>query len=148
MNRFRSIFPWVVALAACSTETEQTRLMKEIEQKVQLPKGAEPLNAYVRFYTFSDGGKVLARWLIPEANEPRPGDGCAEVVLGETETTLREVTCDPPAPWPPQGRAGESRWIEHPNDVPVIMDGACRQINIMFDLRTRKVEQAFCNGSS
>jgi hypothetical protein len=41
-----------------------------------------------------------------------------------------------------------SRWIEHPDDVPVMVDGACRQINIMFDLGTRKVEQAFCNGSS
>ena len=148
MNLFRTILPCLAALSACSTATKQAHLMEEIEQKVQLPKGAEPLNAYVRFYTFSDRGKVLARWVVPEANEPQPGDGCAEVVLSETETRLRDIPCDPPRPWPPEGRAGESRWVEHEKNMPVMMDGRCRQINIMFDLGTRKVEHAFCNGSS
>jgi hypothetical protein len=58
------------------------------------------------------------------------------------------VLCDPLPAWPPASLAGESRWLDRADDMPIRFDGGCSQINILFDLRTREVEQAFCNGSA
>jgi hypothetical protein len=146
MILFRTIFPCFAALSACSTPTEQSRLIEEIERKVSLPGGAEAANRYVRFYAFADGGKVLARWVVPREGEAWPEDGCKEEVLTGNELDSREVSCDSLPAWPPGGVAGESRWLDRADDMPIRFDGGCSQINLLFDLRTRKVEQAFCNG--
>jgi hypothetical protein len=146
--RFRTIFPCFAALCACSTPTEQSRLVAEIERKISLPRGAEAADRYVRFYAFADGGKVLARWVVPREGEAQREGGCKEEVLTGNELDSREARCDSLPAWPPGGVAGESRWLDRADDMPIRFDGGCSQINILFDLRTREVEQAFCNGSA
>lgn len=41
--------------------------------------------------------------------------------------------------------AGARRWVRF-DALPGIDDGGCSVVNIVFDLATRKVEKAFCNG--
>lgn len=42
--------------------------------------------------------------------------------------------------------AARRRWFDDPVDMPMIHDGGCTQVNIEYDLTTRKVVAASCNG--
>ena len=45
------------------------------------------------------------------------------------------------------GLENESRWFAHHLKLPIINDGGCDQIEIVFDPPTGKVESAVCNES-
>jgi hypothetical protein len=41
---------------------------------------------------------------------------------------------------------GQNRWIDDHRNLPVILDGGCSSVNVVYDLGTRSVEKVFCNG--
>lgn len=41
---------------------------------------------------------------------------------------------------------GQRRWIGDIDHLPVINDGECFIVNVIFDPKTNRVMQAFCNG--
>lgn len=43
-------------------------------------------------------------------------------------------------------RAGQRRWVKDIYHLPAINDGECFIVNVIFDPKTKKVTQAFCNG--
>ena len=43
------------------------------------------------------------------------------------------------------GRSGRS-WVSRPADFPVIFDGGCSVVNIVYDLETRSFLRVACNG--
>jgi|GEM_PF-651760 len=45
-----------------------------------------------------------------------------------------------------QPPAGRKRWFDDPADMPMIFDGGCTQVNVEYDLTTRKVVAVLCNG--
>ncbi len=45
-----------------------------------------------------------------------------------------------------QPPAGRKRWFDDPADMPMIFDGGCTQVNVEYDLTTRKVVAVSCNG--
>lgn len=126
--------------------------MDEIERKVRLPAKAEPLNAYGRYYAFGHKGKVEARYLLPpEPLTPDPlpaGWGCEEMVMLGNELTSREVPCGPDPDMSHFLKAGQRRWFADPEAIPMIFDGGCMVVQVIFDLRTRKVEHVSCNGNA
>ncbi len=44
------------------------------------------------------------------------------------------------------GKAGESRWFDNYRELPMINDGGCIQIEVIFDQRSQKIISAMCNG--
>lgn len=130
--------------------SDQDALMDEIERKVRLPAEAEPLDAYGRYYAFSGRRRVEARYLLPpepETPDPLPADwGCEEVVALGNEIETREIPCPPDRDLSHFLRAGQRRWVAHRKAIPMIFDGGCRVVHVTFDLKTREVEPAFCNG--
>lgn len=69
---------------------DQTKLMDEIERRVVMPKGAESLSRYERYY-WQRGGEVLGiyvfrprasgrRWVIDRKDAPFVADGACSVV--------------------------------------------------------------------
>ena len=44
-----------------------------------------------------------------------------------------------------QTPAGQRRWFDDPADIPIIFDGGCSQVNIEYDLTSRKVVTVSCN---
>ena len=138
----RAIVAAAALLTACSAPQDRERraLMDQIEKQVQLPKDAQSLGEYARYYT-DRGSEVIAVYLTPMDDEVRPGQSCEEVF--ENFTTL-EVPCEPMA----GGTigAGERRWVNSEQDLPFIDDGGCGQITIIFDKAKSVVKSAQCNG--
>lgn len=134
----------IVLLSGCSTPQEFDRdaLMNLIEKQVQLPNGARLLGDYARYYADSDGGEVVAVYLIPLDNEIPPGASCAELL---EDSTTRDVPCEPMQfDWAMP--AGERRWVKSEQDLPFISDGGCDQVTVVFDKAKSVVKSARCNG--
>jgi hypothetical protein len=123
-------------------ERRQARLMDEIETRLALPPGAQPLSHYARFYAFEGPGKVIAVYMIPEPARPA-GDHCVEMTA---DGNSHPVACEPSPAWPPGVPAGHRRWVRDRREMPLIFDGGCIQITITYDLKSRKIESASCNG--
>lgn len=94
-------------------------MMRQIEQRVQLPAGAERLEQYARYYAM-DGSRVVGRYITATHFDPQ------------------NEYYDLPT--------GQSRWIEDHRGLPGISDGGCSVVNVRYDPATQKVEHAFCNG--
>ncbi len=116
--------------------------MDQIEQQVQLPRGARPFADYARYYAPGRDGKVLGIYVIPFP-PPAPGESCGEL----TESfEMKDVPCSPMETQPESIEAGQRLWMRNEMDLPVIHDGGCSVINVTFDPQTRKLEQVACNG--
>jgi hypothetical protein len=116
--------------------------MDQIEQRVQLPKGAGSLGEYSRYYADGDSGEVVAAYLMIPKDERRPGEACEELdrnVEGHT------VPCEPIGlPWAIP--AGQRRWLKDKRDLPFINDGGCADVNVTYDRAKSAVTSVECNG--
>ena len=131
-------------------ESKHQPLMTLIEATVHLPEGAKAIDQYSRNYAYRDDGKVVAIYATPlqsmdddigcdvmRANfESRP---CNE----EEVTTMQKKHADAVAMF---GKANESRWFDNFLELPIIDDGGCGQVVIVFDPSSNKIESARCNG--
>jgi hypothetical protein len=133
---------------------EQTAIMQAIEAAVALPEGAGSLDEYSRNYAIGPDGKVLAYYVIPFAtlitNEE---DGC-EVMLEDlesrpcTDEEVAEMIQDDLARAERMGKPGQSRWFYSYGELPLVLDGGCNFIEIIYDPQTMRVERAECNGDA
>ena len=139
-----SLVATTILLAGCSTPEERKHkaLMDQIENQVQLPKGAHALGDYARYYTHDENGDVHGVYLIPFNDEPRPGEGCEE--LG-SNLTGRNVSC-PPGQSQDALAAGKRRWVDDRRNIPFIMDGGCMEVDVIFDASKGRIKSAYCNG--
>ncbi|GAA4043023.1 hypothetical protein GCM10022281_25260 [Sphingomonas rosea] len=145
-------------LAACASPTANPhdRIMDQIEAQVRLPKGAWPLRDYARYYAVDTKDReglgkkrIVGIYLKPLPPEPSgPGIGCSEVVREDGRDILRDVPCPPETRSKDELAAGERRWLDDTSGIPIIMDGACLMVTVVFDPTTQRVEQAQCNGEA
>lgn len=42
--------------------------------------------------------------------------------------------------------AGHRRWFAKPIDLPSMSDGGCMQISVAYDIASRRITRAVCNG--
>lgn len=128
---------------------DREALMRRIETKVQLPKGARPLGAYDRYYRWSAPGEVVAGFVLPYPPS-NPDEGC----------TIVDSKGERPCP-PPTARDRETYrkamarfkgprervWVNGkylPSDG--ISDGGCTVVNIRYNVALDRVTQLYCNG--
>ncbi|MDT8757495.1 hypothetical protein MZO42_02185 [Sphingomonas psychrotolerans] len=131
------------SLAACAMQEGDTRheaLMDSIEQKVVLPKGAEPLNAYGRSYAFEGKDRVLGSYSIPVVSKSGP---CTVVMPGNTSRpcSAEEIAADEGA----QLHAGARRWYDSAGDMPRRLWAGCEQVNVVYEIATRRMLEALCD---
>ena len=145
MNRCFALAVLVASQGCSQTMISGTATtMGEIERKVRLPKQARPLAAYARYYAPRSDGKVVGIYVLTVADLSRASDeGCAEM---DSNFELKDVPCPPEPSKTPSIAAGQRRWMSDVRDLPAIDDGGCSVITVIFDQRTRKVEEAACNG--
>src|SRR5438270_13454077 len=69
-----------MALCGCSAQAKSPHddVMDKIERAVSLPKGANPLNDYARYYAFDDKGFVWAVYSLP-GPPPSGHEVCTEM---------------------------------------------------------------------
>ena len=133
------------ALQGCTSSppSAEAELMDKIERQVKLPAGAEPLARYARYYALDRQGQVLGVYLIPFSYDIGPDDGCSEVTAN---FELKDTSCPPEASQVHNLKAGQRRWLARDKGLPVVNDGGCSVVNVVFDRQKGTVEDVFCNG--
>ncbi|GGA08977.1 hypothetical protein GCM10010923_19080 [Blastomonas marina] len=146
----------LVTGAACSQEqaSEQELIMRAIESAVQLPAAAEPLEEYSRNYALRPDGKVIGVYVLPSPAEARVGDVGCEVMLENfesrpcTDAEEEEIAGREKATADLFGQANQSRWFDNHRDLPMMDDGGCNLIVIIFDPQSQLIQSTKCNGEA
>jgi hypothetical protein len=152
------VFPAILALAAgtaCTAQSsEQAAIMRAIEAAVVLPEGAGGLDEYSRNYAVKPDGKILAVYVsTSEPSVADEEDGC-EVMLEDlesrpcTDEEVAEMVRDNQLSAERMGKAGQSRWFDSYEELPVVLDGGCGFITIIYDPQAKRIERAECNGEA
>ena len=128
--------------------------MRAIEPAVQLPAGAETLEEYSRNYALRPDGKVVGVYVLPNSAEARVGDiGCG-VMLENFESGLckdaeeGEIAGQERATADLFGQANHTRWFDDYRDLPMVDDGGCHLIEIIFDPLSQLIQSTRCNGEN
>lgn len=156
-----SIISILGALTSCTSNiSDQKQIMETIESRIQLPEGARPIEAYSRNYARLPDNKILAVYIEPRERssiDATEDYGCE--VMGSidengelesrpcTEDELEETKEMENAISESQGNANSSRWFKNSHDLPVMSDGGCLLIEVIFDLRSDSFDHVLCNGS-
>ena len=135
----------VVLLAACATpvQLERDRLTDTIEARVKLPQGAGRLSDYARYYAFDEQGMVLGVY-VPGYEWPDTDATCGEIL---EDLSIREVPC----PAEPKGDnllAGQRGWVDSKYKLPMVMDGGCSVVTVVYDPKSNRVKNVECNGGA
>jgi hypothetical protein len=124
-------------LCGCSAQAKNPHdeIMDKIERGVSLPKGANPLPDYARYYALDDKGLVWAVYKLPEP--PPSGHGvCTEMNGAIPPEKWREVPCAQDSPEQGYLPAGQRRWMSNPMAIPTAMDTlGCEQMTFRYDAR-------------
>lgn len=135
----------ILLLAGCTTpeQDQRDKLTDLIESRVKLPEGAGRLANYARYYALDDKGNVVGVY-APGYQSPNPDLGCEELLANFTS---REVQCV----WPKKGDdllAGQRGWVNGTNRLPIINDGGCGVVTLIYDLKRGLVKDIYCNGDA
>ncbi len=117
--------------------------MDLIERQVQLPTGARPLGEYARYYADTGNGEITAVYLVPMDDQPRPGDTCARL---DENFAAQVVPCEP-IQSDYRIPAGQRRWVA-PQAQPIMDDGGCLRVVVIFDTRRSSIKRTECNGEA
>ena len=128
--------------------------MRAIESAVHLPAGAKPLEKYSRNYASRPDGKVIGIYVLPMLAEERVGDVGCEVMLENfksrpcTDAEKAEIEGQERAIEDRFGQANQARWFNDYRELPMIADGGCDLIEIIFDPQFQTIQYARCNGEA
>jgi len=129
-------------LSGCTSPEQHDRdqLTDRIESLVKLPEGAERLAYFARTYTFDERGLVVG--VFASGNfAPKLDDICSEMF---EDFSSREVPCSPEFE-SDRLLAGQRQWVDGEDKLPLILDGGCDVITIIYDPKADKVVSANCN---
>jgi hypothetical protein len=90
--------------------------MDRIERSIQLPRGADPLGTYDRYYAWYQGADGVRHVLAVYVKYIRSG-----------------------------GEQAERHWVAE-TDLPSIDDGGCSVISFSYDVAAHRFEHLGCNG--
>jgi hypothetical protein len=146
----------LVTCAACSQQdaSENESVMRAIEVAVELPAGARALEEYSRNYAMRPDGKVIGVFVIPRPKEERASELDCEVMLEDfdsrpcTDAEKAKVVAQAKATANLFGQANQSRWFDDHRELPMILDGGCDLIEIIFDPQSQLIESTECNGEA
>ena len=121
-------------------EQRYGKLMDDIEARIELPAGASSLSHYARYYAIDETGLVTGIF-ASGYRAAGPDEGCEEIL---EDMSSRPVPC--PDDSNDQLRSGQRRWVGDSDQLPIIMDGGCGVITVVYDPRRSVIESVTCNG--
>ena len=128
--------------------------MRAMESAVKLPAKAKALEEYSRNYAFRPDGKVIAVYVIPRPAKERGSEVGCEVVLENfgsrpcTDAEKVEFEDREKRTAERFGQANQSRWLGDYHELPMLLDGGCDLIEIIYDPRTDRIQSTQCNGEA
>ena len=141
--------------AGCSKEqaSEQELIMRAIELAVHLPAGANPFEEYSRNYASLPDGKVIGIYVLPWTTEAKQDDIGCEVALKNfgsrpcTDAEMAESAAQEKATAKLFGQDNQTRWFDDYHELPMVLDGGCDLIEIIFDPQSHLIQSAQCSGA-
>lgn len=139
-----SVLSAMSLLTACNTpeNRQHDELMEAVESRVKLPDGAKPLSYYARHYALNDEGLVVGVY-APGYRAPGPHQSCEELL---ENMTSRPVPCEEDVG--DRLPSGQRQWVANVNELPLIMDGGCSVITVIYDPKASMVKSTTCNGEA
>lgn len=137
----------IAALLSGCTSPEAARedaVMSRIEQDVLMPPGAHSLASYARYYAPDGDGLINGIYVVPERQETEPGATCADVTAN---LTLQDAPCDIQPTPTDEIRAGQRQWRSNPRELPLILDGGCDIVLILYSQREHAFRLVRCAGA-
>ena len=130
-------------LPACTTPEvrQHGKLMDIIEARVKLPHGARALSEYARHYAVDEQGFVVGVY-APGYRAPAPDEGCELL----ENMAWRPVPCEEPDG--DRLLAGQRQWVGNADSLPLILDGGCSVISVVYDPKAGAIKSATRNGES
>ncbi|KQM57181.1 MULTISPECIES: hypothetical protein [unclassified Sphingomonas] len=123
--------------------------MEEIERTIRLPRDADPLESYARHYAFRGLQTVEAVYVTSYA-QPNLREGMEVMTAnGSRPATPREIAETEALDalsreqW---GEAGKRYWHSTPDAFPMLSDGGCDQISILYDVAAKRFRMNGCSG--
>jgi hypothetical protein len=147
---FQALALWLLAAAVSPSDAQQQqRLADEIERLVVLPPHARPLSVYGRNYARS-GNEVVAVYLIPRS-PVSAREGCETMTKDFhsrpcTKREIQDLERSEALELRAQTPAGVRRWYKTTNELPGVLDGGCMQVNVRYQISTRRILLVSCNG--
>jgi hypothetical protein len=126
-----------LVLGGCSVQARNPhdRIMDEIESGVSLPKGANPLRDYARYYAFDNKGLVWAVYAIP-GSPPSGQEACTDINGDVPPEKWQTVPCPKESPEEAYLPAGQRRWMSDPVAIPTTLDTlGCEEMTFTYDAR-------------
>lgn len=148
------VLPILALLATAAAPVPPTprerAVMDAIERSIVLPAKARLLAAYGRNYAWADRTHVVATYLLPRPSSP-PAEQCRvmqdSVMRPCSSREIADIARQEAEARAAETPAGHRRWFARPRDMPMIFDGGCAQVNIVYDVAGRQITQVMCNGN-
>jgi hypothetical protein len=126
-------------LVSCRNQPFSDELNR-IEQHVQLPRGAEPIDKYSRYYVRS-GDVISALYVIhPTLYLERVSRFCMR-------SRGQAFPCGPRAGQSGLVGSGERRWLGNVDELPIPEGGGCGAITFSYNTKLHQFSNVQCNGS-
>jgi hypothetical protein len=133
---------FLIAGCTSSEQPQHTKIMDAIEQGVQMPSEARPLNQFSRTYKYASSNRVVAFYFVAD---DKPDDRfCSRTKEGGRKNGQVLLACPPPEGM----KAGERRWLNEDVSLPDVNDGGCSYIDVEYDLKSKSVTRADCHGEA
>lgn len=127
-------------VSGCSAELAKPNqtLEEKIVEGMEFPDHSSAPEEYSRYFFKDSQGNVEAVFVIHEKDD-RDGvkQACAEHHFEEPPCTEKDFGVVD---------AGQSKWVENPNQFPMIMGGGCGYISVTYNVHTSIVTSVECNG--
>jgi hypothetical protein len=137
-RRFAALCFTLLAFGCAPKESDE-RIMDAIEGRVVLPKGAEPLGRYSRYYANGAAGQVEVLYIIHDKNFVRDvRESCGR---SKTDTM----------PCAPGGKIGlvdsdNRKWLTDFRQLPVAHGGGCGVVRFAYEPKSDRFSPLSCNG--
>jgi len=130
-------------LTSCSTPEERRHdaLMDQIEGQVQLPKGASPLDDYIRVYAAGGKDQVIASYALSSVVSDAAKQECADVAI---DGSAKAVPCVSPVVR--AAKPGDRVWVSRSGDLPFQDVHGCEVITLAYKLSEQRFEELGCVG--
>jgi len=141
--RTATLAAMVILLTSCSTPEERRNeaLMVQIEEQLQLPKGALPLKDYARFYADGRQGEVVAVYMLPSVIEKMAAEQCEQLTGTDTSKSVPCVSSEIG-----KVKAGARLWVGGHENLPFDVAPGCEVITLGFDSGRRRFVEVGCVG--
>jgi hypothetical protein len=130
----------LLTVACTSDRADNEKLVEQIEQSIKLPESALEIQSYARYYAQKEN-TVYGSYIVHEdvrRQREAVKDECARFGIKSYPCNNHNYGVI---------EAGKYTWVGNRDDLPIILDGGCSQVDFEYDVRRNSFAKIACSGS-